>query len=356
MKKMKTALSLLVAICLAAALCACGGGTAPSSASEAASPAQSAESAGDGAAAAPVDYPKGNLNGIVPWGAGGGTDSLMRPLASLAEQQLSTSIVIQNMAGAGGTIGTQYVYDAEADGNYLLMAAENGAIYDSLEISDLTYDNFDCVFLIGDETVGIIVGKNSKYTSFTEIVEDALAAPGTIRLATAGIGSMPWQGSAFITAVTGAQFNQIPYDSDASTKTAVMSGECDFGLCKVQSGIEEYKAGEINYLCMLSTETVSVMPEIPLVIAEYPDFEQYLPWGPFYGIWVKEGTDPAITKILSDAFTTAASDPEYQSVLENFNVNFIGTSGEEAQEYIRSWGENTTNALRSSGALEKAAE
>jgi len=197
-----------------------------------------------------------------------------------------------------------------------------------------------------------MVNKNSNYNSFTEIIEAALAAPGTIKMSTAGVGSMPWQGSAFITSVTGAQFNQIPYDSDASTKTAVMSGEVDFGLCKIQSGIEEYKAGELKFLCVLSTEPVPVMPEVPLVTAEYPDFAQYLPWGPFYGIWVKEGTDPAISKILGDTFLAAAEQPEYQSVLESFNINYIGTAGDEAQEYIRNWGENTTNALKKSGIMD----
>ena len=299
-----------------------------------------------------VDFPTQNVNGVVQWGAGGGTDSLMRPLSALAEQKLGKSIVIQNMTGATGSIATQYVYDAPANGYTLLMGAENPALYDILEISKLTYADFDCVYLIGDEVVGIVVGKDSKFKSFTEIVEAAKASPWTLKISTTGTGGLPWEVGAFITDVTGATFNQIPYDSDASAKTAVMNGECDFTVCKVQSGIEDWKAGDLNFLCLLSTEPVKVMPNVPLVTAEYPDFAKYLPWGPFYGVFVKKGTAPEIAKVLSDAFTAAGPQQSYQDVLANFNINFLGYSGEEAAKYIASWRENTVNALKKSGALD----
>ncbi len=349
---MKKVVTALLAACMAVSLAACGG-TGSASTPAASTPAASAPAASTPAAPAPSGggYPTQNVNGIVQWGAGGGTDSLMRPLSALAEQKLGKSIVIQNMTGATGSVATQYVYDAAADGYNLLMGAENPALYDVLDISKLTYADFDCVYLIGDEVVGIIVGKDSKYASFTDIINDALAKPGSIKLSTTGKGGLPWEVGAFITDITGATFNQIPYDSDASAKTAVMSGECDFTVCKVQSGVEDYKAGDIKFLCMLSKESVPVMPEVPLITAEYPDFEKYLPWGPFYGVFVKKGTDSAIIDTLSDAFQSVGTDSGYQEVLTNFNINFLGYTGDDAANYINSWRENTVNALTASGAL-----
>ena len=298
------------------------------------------------------DYPAQNVTGVVQWGAGGGTDSLMRPLSALAEQKLGKSIIIQNMTGATGSIATQYVYDAPTDGYTLLMGAENPALYDVLEISDLTYENFDCVYLIGDEVVGIVVGKNSPYKSFTEIIEAANKAPWTLKISTTGTGGLPWEVGAFIADVTGAMFNQIPYDSDASAKTAVMNGECDFTVCKIQSGIEDYKAGDLKFLCLLSKNPVDTMPDVPSIVAEYPDFAKYLPWGPFYGVFVKKGTSEEIKSTLSTAFMSAGPQESYQSVLKNFNINFLGYTGEDAARYISSWRSNTISALRSSGALD----
>lgn len=321
----------MLALAAALALTACGGETAASS--EAAYPAQ-------------------NINGVVQWGVGGGTDSLMRPLAALAERRLGKSIVIQNMAGATGSVATQYVYDAPADGYHLLMGAENPALYDVLDISALTYEDFDCVFLVGDEVVGVVVGKDSPYADFSALVEAALARPGELKLSTTGKGGMPWEVAAFITDVTGATFNQIPYDSDASAKNAVINGECDLTVCKVQSGVEDYRAGDLRYLCMFSAEPVEILPDVPLIVDEYPDFDRYLPWGPFYGVFVRTGTDAAVIRTLSEAFSDAAPDQSYQDVLANFNVRFLGLTGEAAENYISAWRANTLSALRNSGVIE----
>ena len=299
-----------------------------------------------------ADYPAKNISGVVLWGAGGTTDSLIRPLSAVAEQYLGKSIIIQNMTGAAGSIATQYVYDAPADGYTLLMGAENPALYDVLDVSEVTYDQFDCVYLIGDEAVGIIVGKNSPYKSFTEVVEAAKAKPFTLRYSMTGKGGLPWVVGSFIMDVTGAMFNMIPYDSDAAAKNAVVNGECDFTACLLQQGLEEAKAGDLTFLCVLAKEPARALPETPLVVAEYPGFAKYLPWGAFYGVFAKKGTDPEIIATLADAFTKAGPDENYQRVLRNFDVNFMGLTGEKAAEYISSWRKNTVEALKSSGALD----
>lgn len=311
------------------------------------------EESTDTQAASTGAYPEKDISGIIQWGAGGGTDSLMRPLATLAEAQLGVSIVVENKTGGTGSIATQYVYDQAADGYTLLMGAENPQLYSALDILELTYADFEPVFLIGDETVGVVVSKNSPYTSLTEIIDAALASPGTVTLSTTGTGGLPWEVASFLTAVTGATFNQIPYDSDATAKAAVLSGECDFTICKVQSGIEDYKAGELKFLSMLATEPVEQMSEVPLITAEYPDFEQYLPWGPFYGVFVKAGTDQAAIDTLSAAFETAFNDASYQDLLAGFNINALGYTGDEAKEYLDNWQTNTITALVNSGAITK---
>lgn len=296
-------------------------------------------------------FPAQNINGVVQWGAGGGTDSLMRPLSGLAEKRLGTSIVIQNMTGATGSVATQSVYDAPADGYHLLMGAENPALYDVLGISDLTYGDFACVYLIGDEVTGIAVDHASPYSDFTSLIEAAKANPGAIRLSTTGTGGLPWEVGAFITDVTGAEFNQIPYDSDASARNAVLNGECDFTVCKVQSGIEDYRAGNLRFLCLFSDEPVAILSDVPPVTREYPDFQRYLPWGPFYGVFVRKDTDSSVVETLSAAFSEAGRDEDYQELLRNYHVNFLGLTGDEAASYINDWREHTVNALKSSGAV-----
>ncbi|MDO4492352.1 MAG: tripartite tricarboxylate transporter substrate binding protein [Clostridia bacterium] len=299
-----------------------------------------------------ADYPEKNVNGIIQWGEGGGTDVLMRPLASLAEKDFGASIVCQNMTGGTGSIAVQYVSDQEADGYNLLMGAENAPLYQVLGISELTYADFDCVYLIGDETVGIVVPKDSPYNSFTDIVNAALAEPESVTLSTTGKGGLPWEVGSFITSVTGATFNQIPYDSDKSALTAVMGGECEFTVCKVMSGRQYAESGDIKFLCMFSKDEVAALPGVPSILAEYPAFEQYLPWGPFYGVFVKKGTDASIIEKLSAAFSAAGQDPSYQEVLANRSINFKGYTGAEAEQYITAYSANTIGALKTAGAID----
>ena len=301
-------------------------------------------------------YPVKNISGIVQWGAGGGTDSLMRPLASLAEKELGVSIVVENKTGGTGSIATQYVHDAAADGYTLLMGAENPQLYTMLEIINLTYADFEPVFVIGDETVGVVVGKNSAYSSVTELIDAALSKPGELTVATTGAGGLPWTVTSYLTAITGATFTQVPYDSDATARTAVITGECDFTIAKVQSALEAHNAGDLKYISMLSLEKVEALADIPLITEEYPTFSEYLPWGPFYGIFVKSETDPAIIETLAAAFETAFNDPTYQNVLKQFNINPMGLTGDDAKEFLKTWQVNTADALYKAGAISKTPE
>ena len=102
---------------------------------------------------------------------------------------------------------------------------------------------------------------------------------------------------------------------------------------------------------MLATESVKQMPEVPLVTDEYPEFSKYLPWGSFYGVFVKEGTDQAVVDKLSQAFTAAFNDPTYQDVLANYNINLMGYTGDLAKEYLSNWQANTITALTEAKAI-----
>lgn len=285
------------------------------------------------------------INGIIQWGEGGGTDTLMRPLCSAAESYLGRTVLPRNMTGGTGTVATQYVYDKPADGTTLLLGAENPAMYDALELSSLTYRDFDCVLLVGSETVGVTVAADSKYTDFASLIEAALAAPGTVRLATTAKGGLPWTVARFIYAVTGATFNEIPYDSDATARTAVLNGECEVTVSKLQAGIEACREGKLRYLCMFSDQSVDSLPDVPPITEYDPAFSEFLPWGPFYGVFVKKGTDTAVVSDLSEGFRKAYAEDSYQSLLNDLYVQPLGLVGEEADSYIEAWRMASLKAL-----------
>ena len=290
-------------------------------------------------------YPSKAVSGIIQWGAGGGTDTLMRPLCSAAEEQWGTRIQLTNMSGGTGTIATQYVFDQAADGYTLLLGAENPAMYDFLELSELTYEDFCCVLLIGSEQVGLTVAAGSAYPGYQALIDAANAAPGTVRMATTGKGGLPWTVTRMLEAVTGATFLEIPFDSDASARTAVLNGECDVTVSKVQSGLPYAQAGELTYLAMLADAPVEGLETVPLLPELDPAYADYLPWGPFYGVFVRADTDAAVIETLTDAFLAAYETDGYQTVLKNNHILPLGLTGADAERYIGCWRDATRRML-----------
>lgn len=335
---MKKALSLIVAVMmLTLALAGCGGSSNSGSAS-----------GGD------AEYPTKNINGIVMWGEGGGTDNLVRPLCTVADELMDVNIVVQNKTGGTGAIATQDVYDQAADGYNLLLGAENPALYQILGTSELTYDNFETVLLIGSEDVSIVVPNDSPYNTVKELLDAAAAEPGKLVFAATGEGGSQWQAAGLLKAVTGADFNQLPLDGDGDCLTAVMGGQADATTIKSSQVMEAYKAGTVKILATLTAEPVAELPGTKPIVEEIPDFAEYLPFGPFYGVFVKEGTPEAVMTYLSDVFTQAYESEEYKTVLTNLNIKPLGLKGEEANAYIADWTLSTAKALYSAGLIDKS--
>lgn len=285
------------------------------------------------------------VSGIIQWGEGGGTDTLMRPLCAYTEPYFGGAISLRNMTGGTGTVATQYVFDKPADGKTLLLGAENPAMYDALGLSELTYADFDCVLLIGSETVGVVVAADSPYRDFASLIDAAKAAPGTIRLATTAKGGLPWTVARFIETVTGATFSEIPYDSDATARAAVLNGECEVTVMKLQAGLDAVREGKLRYLTVLCDAPVDELNDVPPITEYDPAFSDCLPWGPFYGVFVKKGTDAKTVAALSDAFAKGFAEPAYQQLLADLHVEPLGLSGDEANAWIAAWRAASLSAL-----------
>lgn len=313
-----------------------------------------ATSAGGAGSASGEEFPAKDLNGIVMWGEGGGTDNIVRPLCTAADELIDKSIIVQNKTGGTGAIATQYVYDQASDGYTLLLGAENPALYQILGTSELTYDDFTTVLLIGSEDVSLVVPADSEINSVQDLVDAAKAEPGKLMFAATGEGGCQWQACGLITAVTGAEFTQLPLDGDADCLSAVMGGNADVTTIKSSQVMEAYKAGSVKVLATLTAEPVAELEGVKPITDEFPDFGKYLPFGPFYGVWVKKDTPADVVESLSKIFEDAYNTEEFQKVLKNLNVKGIGTKGEEADKYIADWTKNTASALFSAGLIEKS--
>lgn len=146
-----------------------------------------AEAAGDLVATA--DYPTKPITMIIPYGAGGTTDTWGRKLAVLLEKYLGQPITVTNQGGASGSIGSQFVKEQPSDGYTLLVCAETMGTYRTMNICDLGYDDFTVISpLVGDPKV-LVVGKDSKYNTLQELLDAIKENPGKITMS----HSRPWR-------------------------------------------------------------------------------------------------------------------------------------------------------------------
>ncbi|KPJ75823.1 MAG: tricarboxylate transport protein TctC [Deltaproteobacteria bacterium SG8_13] len=289
-----------------------------------------------------ADFPTKNLQGVIMWGAGGATDNVSRAITPLVEPYLDKQIVLINKPGGTGAISTQYVNSRPSDGYTLLFGAENPQVHRILELSDIDYKDFYPVNVLG-RGVGVIVANNKMpWKSFKDLVEDAQKRPGEIKMGATGPGGLPYTVGAMAKTVTGFDVTSVPFGGEGPGVTALQGGHVDFMPAGITAVREHIRAGRVKALCVVSDEPIPGLEDIPLITQDFPEFKKYLPWGPFYGVWVKKDVPDAAKKKLVEAFQKGAADPKFQAFLKDFGTVSMNISGKEADEFLKKW-QSVTN-------------
>ncbi len=341
MKNKKRVIALLLGICMMAALMAgCAGTTTE----------------GTSTAGAADTYPTKDIQGTIMWSAGGVCDITSRSIGAAAQEILGTNIIFTNRAGSGGAVSTTYVNAQAADGYELLFGAENPQIAKVMGTAEIDYDEFTPISLYCTTYAAVCVSKDSPYTTLEELVNDVVSNPGKVIMATTGAGGLPEVVAAMFADVTGTQPNMVPFDGENECMTAIMGGNADYTITTLGSAASFYESGDIKILAMVTDEAVPGYENVPIVLDTYPDFDKYLPWGPFYGVFVKNGTDQAIVDELTAAFAEAAKDQEFLDLIASKGCFELGISGDEAVEYLKQYRSVTSWLLYESGVTQNSPE
>ncbi|SNS81278.1 Tripartite-type tricarboxylate transporter, receptor component TctC [Anaerovirgula multivorans] len=284
-----------------------------------------------------ISFPERDLNGIIMWGAGGATDNVARTITPLVEKHLGKYIVLQNRTGATGAIATQYVFDQKADGYNILYGAENPQLYGVLDISKLSYDEFEAINIFGRGVAIVVVATDSKWGTLEDVLTEAKAKPGQILLGSIGPGGLPFVVSSLFKTVDDVEFNLVPFDGEGPAMTAMLGGHVDITIAGLTAAREMYRAGRVKPLAVISNEPVVGLEEIPPIGEMMPQYQPYLPWGPFYGVFVKKETPEEIKEVLREAYRKGFEDPKFQEFIVDFRAVPMGISGEEAAEFLDNW-------------------
>ncbi len=305
---------------------------------------------GMSAGAMAQDFPERELLGVVMWGAGGATDVVARAVNPAAEELLGRPIVVLNKAGGAGAISTAYVAAAPADGYTLLYGAENPQLHGVMGVSNVDYSHFYPVNILGRGVAVIVVPTDSQYQTIEDLLAAIEESPGEVKMGSTGPGGLPSTIAALISNSAPFEVIAIPFDGEGPGLTALLGGEVDFMPSGISAAAEQIRAGNMRALAVVNTEPVETLPDVPAITDALPDMARYLPWGPFYGVFVRSEVPEEVKAVLVEAYHAAAEREDFQTLMANRGNVMMNISGDEAEAFLTRWQQVTVWALQDTGA------
>ena len=264
--------------------------------------------------AAAQNYPTRQLSIIVPFAAGGPTDTIARIMAQAMGQALGQTVIVENTTGAAGSIGVARVARAAPDGYTIGIGhwsthVVNAAVY------QLSYDvlnDFEPISLIANNPQ-LVVSKNAvPAKTLTELIAWVKQNQDKIVQGTAGAGSASHIGGIFFQKLTGTKFQFVPYRGTAPVMQDLLAGTIDLTFDQAANSLPQVRGGQIRAYAVTAKARIPSAPDIPTVDeAGLPGF--YV--GVWHALWVPKGTPKPVIAKLVDAVHTALADPNVQKRL-----------------------------------------
>ncbi|MBN8190138.1 tripartite tricarboxylate transporter substrate binding protein [Salipiger thiooxidans] len=300
--------------------------------------------------AAAQDYPSKEIQGIIQWGAGGSTDTVMRSVTPHAEDALGGTVVMQNVTGGVGAIALNQVAGQAADGYSLLMGAENPLLYKVMGLGDKDYSDFTPINILARGTAILVANPDAPFDDYPGMLAYIKENPGELRLGATGPGGLPSVVTAMMNTVEGEMdVISVPYDGDGPALTALQGGAIDVMPAVLGAAIEGIRAGSMKPLAVFDVAANDRLPEVPPVTDFNEGYNTYLPWGPFFGVFVKKGTPDDVVAKLVDAYAAGAETADFKDLMENRGFSMLSISGAEAEEFLAKWQQGTTWLLQDAG-------
>jgi len=275
-------------------------------------------------AAHPQNYPTRPITLIVPWPAGGSTDTHLRKLGDIASKILGQPFVIENKPGAGGMLGPALMAaNAKPDGYTLSQMTI--AAFRQPHMQKVDYDPLkDFTYIVGVSgyTFGVVVKSDSPYKSLKDVIDYARAHPGEFSYSSTGTGTSPHLLMEELAYKTGVKFNHIPFKGNADSTQALMGGHV-MAQSDATGWGKYVDAGQFRLLVTFGEQRTRW--GAPTAKELGYDVVSYSP----YGIVGPKGMDPRVVKIIHDAFKKASEDPENQKMLQQLDQVYWYKSSED---------------------------
>jgi tripartite-type tricarboxylate transporter receptor subunit TctC len=260
-------------------------------------------------AQAQATWPNRPIRMIVPFAPGGSNDILARVIAEKVGARLGQSIIVENKGGAGGTIGTDFVAKAPADG-YTLLFASGSITTNAAAGKRLPYDlekDLEPIGQVGAGPYVVVVSNQLRVANLRAFFDLARAKPGSISYGSAGIGGLNHLSTELLAAAAKVQLVHVPYKGIGPALTDLMGGNLQMALPTLASMAPHLRAGKMHALAITGAQRTPLAPELPTVAeAALPGFQLDMWWG----LLGTAKMPPAAVKRLNEELNLALALPE----------------------------------------------
>jgi tripartite-type tricarboxylate transporter receptor subunit TctC len=295
-------------------------------------------------------YPTRPITLVVPYAAGGGNDAMARTVADTMSRVLGQQIVVENRAGAGGTIATRQVAKSAPDGYTLVIGGTGTLAVNPTLYSNVGYDprkDFAPVGLIGTSALIVLVHPSVPAKSIRELIDLAKKEPGKLNYASAGVGSGIHLGTVLFEHMADVKLTHVPYRGTGPALTDLLGGHVAIYFSSLPSAVGIVKDGKVRALGVTGSKRSPVFADVPTVAeAGLPGYEAVL----HYGIAAPAGTPRAIVDKLNAALRTAVAAPETQARMATEGTEPLASTPEEYTADIDREETKWSTIVRQSGA------
>lgn len=294
-------------------------------------------------------YPSRPIRIVVPWPPGGATDLAGRVIAQHLAERLSTAVVVENRAGAAGTIGAEAAARAAADGHTLLLAsAETHAIAPNLR-TNLPYDplkDFVAVAPFAINPFSLVARGDFPATTIRELVEAIARQPGRFTYSSAGLGSASQIAMETFKALGRLDILHVPFPGQAPAVVSLTSGQTDLQMLPAGSAASMREGGRVKVFAVTTRDRFFGMPEVPSLREEGFESMNFANW---FGLVAPAGVPAEVPRRLAAEVAAIIASADAQAALRRIGLDvFPPTSPSEFQRFIEAetprWGEVIRNA------------
>jgi len=283
------------------------------------------------------NYPTRLITLIVPYAAGGGVDVVARVVGEVLGERLGQKIIIENVTGAGGVLGTQRAARAQPDGYTLLFAVENTmAVAKLVQPSVVQYDSqkdFQPISLIGTAPLVLVGRKDFPATTISELMTLLRANPGRYSYASSGVGTSLQVLGEMINVEGKVHMEHVPYRAAPQIVADLISNQIDLAVLPLNLALPPYRDGAIKLFGISEPARSPLAPDLPS-LADHPELKA-VNMTVWYGLFAPAGVDPAIVDRIYQALVATLRDPTMRARLVGVHlVTPVGSSPAELAGFL----------------------